>query len=38
MRTPRMVMGTAVVILVVLLLTSPRHRVPVYSTSDEGVL
>lgn len=38
MRTPQMVMGTAVVILVVLLFTSPRHRVPVYSTSNEGVL
>jgi hypothetical protein len=38
MRIPQMVMGTAVVILVVLLFTSPRHRVPVYSTSNEGVL
>lgn len=38
MRTPQMVMGTAVVILVVLLFTSPRHRVPVYSTSNEGIL
>jgi len=38
MRTPQTVMGTAVVILVVLLLTSPRHRVPVYSTSSEGIL
>jgi hypothetical protein len=38
MRTPQMVMGTAVVILVVVLSISPRHRVPVYSTSNEGVL
>lgn len=38
MRTPQMVMGTAVVILVVLLFTSPRHRVSVYSTSNEGIL
>ena len=38
MRTPQMVMGTAVIVLVVLLFTSPRHRVPVYSTSNEGVL
>jgi len=38
MRTPQMVMGTAVVVLVVLLFTSPRHRVPVYSTSNEGIL
>jgi hypothetical protein len=38
MRTPQMVMGTAVVILVVLLFTSPRHRVPVYSTSNEAIL
>lgn len=38
MRTPQIVMGTAIVILVVLLFTSPRHRVPVYSTSSEGIL
>lgn len=38
MRTPQIVMGTAVVILVVLLFTSPRPRVPVYSTSSEGIL
>jgi hypothetical protein len=28
-------MGTAVVVLVILLFTSPRHRVPVYSASNE---
>jgi hypothetical protein len=28
-------MGTAFVVLVVLLFTSPRHRVPVYSASNE---
>lgn len=35
MRTPQIVMGTAVVVLVVLLFTSPRHWVPAYSASNE---
>jgi hypothetical protein len=30
--------GTAVLVLAVLLFTSPRHRVPVYSTSNEESL
>jgi hypothetical protein len=38
MRIPQIVMGTAVLVLAVLLFTSPRHRVPVYSTSNEGSL
>ncbi|MGA7770490.1 MAG: hypothetical protein WCA27_30185 [Candidatus Sulfotelmatobacter sp.] len=35
MRIPQTVMGTAVVVLAILLFTSPRHRVPVYSASNE---
>jgi hypothetical protein len=31
-------MGAAVVILAVLLFTSPRRRVPVYSNSNEGIV
>ena len=38
MRIPQIVMGTAVVVLVLLVFTSPRHRVPVYSPSNEGSL
>jgi hypothetical protein len=38
MRIPQIVMGTAVLVLVILLFTSPRHRVPVYSPSNEGSL
>lgn len=38
MRIPKIVMGIAVVVLVLLLSTSPRHRVPVYSPSSEGSL
>jgi hypothetical protein len=33
MRTRQIVMGTAVLVLVILLFSSPRHRVPVYGTS-----
>jgi hypothetical protein len=35
MRTPQIVMGTAVVVLAILLFTSPRYWVPVYSASNE---
>ena len=35
MKTPQTIMGIASVILVVLLFTSPRHRVPAYDASDE---
>lgn len=35
MKTPQTIMGIAFVILVVLLFTSPRHRVPTYDASDE---
>ena len=35
MRVPQIVMATAVLVLAVLLFTSPRHRVPVYSASNE---
>lgn len=35
MGTPQIVICTAVVVLVILLFTSPRHRVPVYSASNE---
>ena len=38
MRTPQIVMGTAVLVLAVLLFTSPRHRVHFYNTSNEGIL
>jgi hypothetical protein len=38
MRTPQIVMGTALLVLAVLLFTSSRHRVPVYSTSNQGSL
>ena len=38
MRIPQIVMGTAVLVLAVLLFTSPRHRVRVYSTSNGGSL
>jgi len=35
MRIPQIVMGTAVLVLVILLFSRPRHRVPVYSASNE---
>jgi len=35
MKAPQMIVGVALVVLVVLLFTSPRHRVPVYDASDE---
>jgi DNA/RNA endonuclease YhcR with UshA esterase domain len=35
MKAPQTIMGIALVILVVLLFTSPRHRVPTYDASDE---
>ncbi len=35
MKTPQTIMGIAFVVLVVLLFTSPRQRVPVYNASDE---
>lgn len=35
MKTPQTIMGIAFVILVVLLFTSPGHRVPTYDASDE---
>ena len=35
MKTPQTIMSIAFVILVVLLFTSPRHRVPTYEASDE---
>ena len=35
MKIPQIVMCTAVLVLVILLFTSPRHRVPVYSASNE---
>jgi hypothetical protein len=35
MKTPQTIMGVAFVVLVILLFTSPRQRVPVYDTSDE---
>ncbi len=35
MRIPQIVMGTAVLVLVILLFSGPRHRVPVYSASNE---
>lgn len=35
MKTPQTIMGIAFVILVVLLFTSPRQRVPTYDASDE---
>lgn len=38
MRTPQIVMGTAVLVLAVLLFTSPRHRIPVSNTSNEGLV
>ena len=35
MKTPQTILGVALVVLVVLLFTSPRHRVPMYDASDE---
>jgi DNA/RNA endonuclease YhcR with UshA esterase domain len=35
MKIPQTIMSVAFVILVVLLFTSPRHRVPMYEASDE---
>jgi hypothetical protein len=34
-RIPQIVMGTAVLVLAILLFSRPRHRVPVYSASNE---
>ena len=35
MKTPQMILGVALVVLVVLLFTSPRQRAPAYDSSDE---
>lgn len=35
MKTPQTIMSVALVILGVLLFTSPRHRAPMYDASDE---
>jgi DNA/RNA endonuclease YhcR with UshA esterase domain len=35
MKIPQTIMGVALVVLVILLFTSPRHRAPVYDASDE---
>jgi hypothetical protein len=35
MRIPQIIMGIGLVLLVVLLFTSPRHRAPAYSAWNE---
>ena len=35
MKTPQTILGIALVVLVVLLFTSPRQRAPAYDSSDE---
>jgi DNA/RNA endonuclease YhcR with UshA esterase domain len=34
MKAPQTIMGVALAVLVVLLFTSPRHRIPAYDVSD----